>query len=78
MCIRDRSEADIAAQLKALIITKGGNGSIIYADGQTHKIPAGSPAALADPTGCGDAFRAGLIYGISRAVTGRPSDESPR
>ncbi len=67
--VRDRtgmSEADIAAQLKALIITKGGNGSIIYADGQTHKIPAGSPAALADPTGCGDAFRAGLIYGMQQ------------
>ena len=67
--VRDRtgmSEADIAAELKALIITKGGNGSIIYADGQTHEIPVGSPAALADPTGCGDAFRAGLIYGMQQ------------
>ena len=69
--VRDRtgmSEDEIAAQLKALIVTKGGNGSLIYADGQTHKIPTGSPSALADPTGCGDAFRAGLIYGLQQGL----------
>ncbi|RJS92367.1 carbohydrate kinase family protein [Salinisphaera sp. Q1T1-3] len=76
--VQDRtglSEQEIADQLKALIVTRGGNGSVIYADGQVHRIPAGSPSALADPTGCGDAFRAGLIYGLQQGhdweTTGR-------
>jgi adenosine kinase len=59
---------DMAAQLKALIVTKGGQGSVIFADGKRIAIPAGSPTALADPTGCGDAFRAGLIYGLQQGM----------
>jgi adenosine kinase len=59
---------DMAGQLKALIVTKGGEGSVIYADGERIEIPAGSPTALADPTGCGDAFRAGLIYGLQQGM----------
>lgn len=58
----------MASQLKALIVTKGGEGSVIHADGQVIEIPAGSPTALADPTGCGDAFRAGLIYGLQQGM----------
>lgn len=69
------SEAEIATQLKGLIVTKGAKGSLIYADGETHEIPTGSPSALSDPTGCGDAFRAGLIYGLQQGydwpTTGR-------
>lgn len=59
---------DMAGKLKALIVTKGGEGSVIYADGERFDIPAGSPTALADPTGCGDAFRAGLIYGLQQGM----------
>ena len=59
---------EMAGQLKALIVTKGGEGSVIYADGERIEIPAGSPTALADPTGCGDAFRAGLIYGLQQGM----------
>jgi len=65
--VRERtgmSEAELSAELKALIITRGAKGSTIYADGKTYDIPVCSPSALADPTGCGDAFRAGLIYGL--------------
>ncbi|MGB7754739.1 MAG: carbohydrate kinase family protein, partial [Salinisphaera sp.] len=76
--VRDRtgmSESEIAAKLKALIVTKGAKGSVIYADGKTHEIPTGSPSALSDPTGCGDAFRAGLIHGLQQGydweTTGR-------
>lgn len=58
----------VAAKLKALIVTKGGQGSVIYADGKRIDIPVGSPTALADPTGCGDAFRAGLIYGLQQGM----------
>ncbi|MBO9471418.1 carbohydrate kinase family protein [Endozoicomonas sp. G2_2] len=59
---------EMAGQLKALIVTKGGEGSVIYAGGERIDIPAGSPTALADPTGCGDAFRAGLIYGLQQGM----------
>ncbi len=56
----------LAHDVKALIVTLGGNGSRIYADGQVIDIPAVAPEALVDPTGCGDAYRAGLLYGIQR------------
>mgnify|MGYP003385129863 CR=1 FL=1 len=54
-----------AEKVKALIITRGGEGSYIYADGQRFDIPCAKAAQLADPTGCGDSYRAGLLYGIS-------------
>lgn len=59
---------EIAGQLKALIVTRGPRGSIIRAGGQTFEIPSVSPTALADPTGCGDAYRAGLIYGLQQGM----------
>ena len=58
--------AGIAEQVKALIVTLGGDGSVIYADGTMIAIPAAKPAAILDPTGCGDAYRAGLLYGIAQ------------
>ena len=57
---------ELAGKVKALIVTLGGNGSEIYADGQHWTIPCVKPEALVDPTGCGDAYRAGLLYGISQ------------
>ncbi|HEX5863709.1 MAG TPA: carbohydrate kinase family protein [Casimicrobiaceae bacterium] len=56
----------IAARVEALIVTRGGEGSCIYADGAALEIPAVTPSALVDPTGCGDAYRAGLLYGIGQ------------
>jgi adenosine kinase len=56
----------IAARVEALIVTRGGEGSLIYTDGSTLEIPVVEPAALVDPTGCGDAYRAGLLYGIGQ------------
>lgn len=56
----------LATKVKALIVTLGGNGSYIYADGQRFDIPCVKPEAVVDPTGCGDAYRAGLLYGIAR------------
>jgi adenosine kinase len=55
----------IANEVEALIVTRGGEGSRIYVDGAVLEIPAVQPAALVDPTGCGDAYRAGLLYGIA-------------
>ncbi|MGN6790399.1 MAG: carbohydrate kinase family protein [Rhodanobacteraceae bacterium] len=58
------SEAGIAQRVKAYIVTHGADGSVIHADGVAHEIPAATPRAVVDPTGCGDAYRAGLIHGI--------------
>ncbi|MBX9917630.1 MAG: carbohydrate kinase family protein [Nitrosomonas sp.] len=54
----------LANNAKALIITLGAQGSIIYADGKKFEIPCVKPKQIVDPTGCGDAYRAGLLYGI--------------
>jgi adenosine kinase len=54
----------LAPKLKALILTRGAEGSIIYADGKRFDIPSAKAQAVVDPTGCGDAYRAGLLYGI--------------
>jgi len=59
------SQADIARRVDALVVTLGSEGSRIYADGSVLDIPSVKPAALVDPTGCGDAYRAGLLYGIA-------------
>jgi adenosine kinase len=60
-----RKLEDLAGKLKALILTRGAEGSIIYADGKRFDIPCAKAAAVVDPTGCGDAYRAGLLYGIA-------------
>jgi len=59
-----RKLEDLAARLKALILTRGAEGSIIYANGKRIDIPCAKAKAVVDPTGCGDAYRAGLLYGI--------------
>ena len=55
----------LAAKVKALIVTKGGDGSLIYTEGGILEIPSAKPKAVVDPTGCGDAYRAGLLYGLT-------------
>jgi adenosine kinase len=55
---------EIASLVWALIVTRGGDGSVLYEDSQVHEIPAASTSRVKDPTGCGDAFRAGVIHGI--------------
>lgn len=56
---------DLAPKLKALILTRGAQGSVIYTNGQRIEIPCAKAEAVVDPTGCGDAYRAGLLYGIA-------------
>jgi adenosine kinase len=56
---------DIARMVDALVVTMGADGSRIHAGDRVLSIPAVKPAALVDPTGCGDAYRAGLLYGIA-------------
>ena len=56
----------MAGRVKAFFVTKGAEGSVIYADGQQIVVPSVSENRRMDPTGCGDAYRAGLLYGIER------------
>ena len=55
----------LAAEVEALVVTLGGAGSHLYAQGRCHAIPCVQADAVVDPTGCGDAFRSGLLYGIA-------------
>ena len=55
----------IAERVDALIVTRGPKGSHIYAKKKSHLIPAARAESLADPTGCGDAYRGGLLWGIA-------------
>jgi len=62
------SEQEVSDRVDALIITRGGDGSDIYAQGEHHQIPSLKPEAVNDPTGCGDAYRAGLLYGFEQEL----------
>jgi adenosine kinase len=55
----------LAQRVKALVYTMGAKGSVILAGGQRHEIACVEASAVVDPTGCGDAYRAGLLYGIA-------------
>lgn len=55
---------EIASRVEALIITHGGKGSQIHTAKGIVDIPCAKAESLADPTGCGDAYRAGLLYGL--------------
>jgi len=59
---------DIAGRLEALIVTRGEKGSEIYTKGGRIDIPAVQAEAVLDPTGCGDAYRAGLLYGLTNEL----------
>ena len=69
------STAQIAERVQAYIITRGPQGSEVHARGGEMQIPAATAMRVVDPTGCGDAYRAGLIFGwmngMDMATTGR-------
>jgi adenosine kinase len=58
------SPHEIAEQVEALVVTLGGDGSHIYTQNKRLDIPAAKTSKVNDPTGCGDAYRAGLLYGL--------------
>jgi len=70
-----KSPEQLARSVAAVVVTRGGVGSTIYADGNAIDIPLAPARHLVDPTGCGDAYRSGLLYGLQRGldweVTGR-------
>jgi adenosine kinase len=63
-----KSPEQLARQVEAVIVTRGGEGSTIYTADRTIEIPLAPAGQLADPTGCGDAYRAGLLYGLQNEL----------
>jgi adenosine kinase len=63
------SAEQIGDRVEAFIVTRGGAGSTIYTDSRQIDIPAVAPERIVDPTGCGDAYRAGLLFGITREMS---------
>ena len=62
------SPHELTEHCEAVIITRGAEGSIIYTKEKRHEIPTAKPSAVVDPTGCGDAYRSGLLFGILNKV----------
>jgi adenosine kinase len=55
---------DITRRVEALFVTRGPKGSVIYTLDDEVEIPCAKTSAVVDPTGCGDAYRAGLLHGL--------------
>ncbi len=60
------NEKDIVQRVKAYIVTQGPKGALIHTPDKRHQVPPAHERRITDPTGCGDAFRAGLIFGIEK------------
>ena len=62
------STGELAARVEAYVVTRGAEGSVVHTKGRRVEIPAVRAAAVVDPTGCGDAYRAGLVYGLMGGI----------
>ena len=60
------SSADISRRVKGLVVTLGAEGSEVWVDGEKTLVPPVKAAAVVDPTGCGDAYRGALLFGLER------------
>jgi adenosine kinase len=69
------SEADVARRCGVVVVTRGGEGSEIRSEGRSIEIPPAKAAKVVDPTGCGDAYRAGFLHGVA---VGLPLDVAGR
>jgi adenosine kinase len=61
-----KSIEEIARTIDAVVVTRGGEGSSIFTGGARIDVACVKADAVVDPTGCGDAYRAGLLYGMAR------------
>ncbi|HTN47855.1 MAG TPA: carbohydrate kinase family protein [Burkholderiaceae bacterium] len=70
-----QSLEELAGRVRALVVTRGAEGSAIYVNGSVLHIPVAGARTVVDPIGCGDAYRGGLLYGIAQGfdweTTGR-------
>jgi adenosine kinase len=62
------SPAEACSRLEALVVTRGAKGSTVYTRAGQIEIPPVPPREVKDPTGCGDAHRAGLLYGLTHQL----------
>jgi len=62
-------EADLVKRAHAVIVTRGAEGSTVFEGGQRTDVPAAKAERVVDPTGCGDAYRAGLLFGLDRGLS---------
>jgi adenosine kinase len=69
------NEAEVTRRVAALVITHGGEGSTVYTDDGKLAIPPAPARSVVDPTGCGDAYRAGLLHGL---LHGLPWEKTAR
>ena len=60
------SLADISRKAKGLVVTLGGEGCDVWVNGECERVQAVQPAAVVDPTGCGDAWRGALLFGLEQ------------
>jgi adenosine kinase len=58
------TETQVLEHVHALIVTRGAEGSVIHTREGQVAIPTAKARAVVDPTGCGDAYRAGLLHGL--------------
>ena len=63
------SEPDLRRLVPVTVMTRGEAGALITVDGQEYEIPPARPEKVVDPTGAGDAFRAGFVMGLSRGLS---------
>lgn len=61
-----RSVAQLAAMIGAVVVTRAAEGSTVHTGDEEIVVPAAKAGSVVDPTGCGDAYRAGLLYGMAR------------
>jgi adenosine kinase len=66
---------DVTRRVKALIITRGASGSVIHTQDGDIEIACAKPKAVVDPTGCGDAYRAGIIHGLLHGMDWRTTGQ---
>jgi adenosine kinase len=62
---------DVIQRVKALVVTRGSQGSVIYTPEGEIEVPCAKAKAVVDPTGCGDAYRAGLLHGLLHGLDWR-------
>jgi adenosine kinase len=60
------SSAEISKRVDGLVVTLGGDGCEVWVNGEVTLVPPERPAAIVDPTGCGDAWRGALLHGLEQ------------
>jgi adenosine kinase len=63
------SSAEISKRVQGLVVTLGGEGCEVWVNGEKTLVPPEKAAAIVDPTGCGDAWRGALLFGLEQGWT---------